>query len=160
MPLTNAQKLLVKAEITADPALNNEPNTPDGNFAIALALNAQAVPDYYVWRTDVPTSDVKKAIVWTEYNGQSVSNQNAFALMISNGIINASQVNVRQGIQDIFSGPQQAGTRNALTEIAKRTARRIEKVLATGTGTQASPATMGYEGTISYQDVEASRNAV
>jgi hypothetical protein len=33
----------------------------------------------------------------------------------------------------------------------------VEKLLATGTGSDGSPATMGFEGPISYQDVQAAR---
>ncbi len=36
----------------------------------------------------------------------------------------------------------------------KRTATRGEKVFATGTGSDASPATLNYEGAISYNDVK------
>lgn len=159
MALTTEQNTTLKAAILADSVLNAFPNTPDGAFAIADALNLTNVPDFIVWRTDIPTKDVKKVVVWTEYVGRSVGEQGAFSLMISNGIIDASQTNVRQGIQDIFSGPSGANTRSALTAISKRKARRIEKILATGTGTDASPATMTYEGTISYQDVYAARNS-
>ena len=35
----------------------------------------------------------------------------------------------------------------------KRSATILEKILATGTGSDASPATMDYEGTVSYLDV-------
>jgi hypothetical protein len=40
----------------------------------------------------------------------------------------------------------------------KRPALLGEKILATGTGSDASPATLGYEGNISYQDVQAARS--
>ena len=37
----------------------------------------------------------------------------------------------------------------------KRAAKRAEKLLSTGAGTTATPATMGFEGSRTYQDVEA-----
>lgn len=40
----------------------------------------------------------------------------------------------------------------------KRPATVAEKVLATGTGTTASPATMGHEGAVSYADVQSARS--
>lgn len=159
MPLTAGQYSTLKTAILADATLNAYPNTGDGNYDLAVYLsNTLAEPPFIVWRTNVPTKDVKAALVWTEYIGRSVGERGAFELMISNGTLDASNVNVRQGIQDCFSGPSGVGTRTALTTIAKRSATLIEKILATGTGTDAAPATMAVEGTISGADVQIARN--
>ena len=40
----------------------------------------------------------------------------------------------------------------------KRGATRLEKLYTTGTGTEASPATLDVEGPIGYQEVMAARN--
>ena len=48
----------LKAHILADSALNAHPNTPDGAFAIADAMNLAANPDYWVWRTSVPKKEI------------------------------------------------------------------------------------------------------
>jgi hypothetical protein len=40
----------------------------------------------------------------------------------------------------------------------KRAATRAEKLFSTGTGSTASPATMAFEGVVTYQDVSAARN--
>jgi hypothetical protein len=157
--LTSSQQGTLKAAILADSQLNAFPNTTDGNFDLAVFLGGLASPAFRVWRTNVPTKDVKNAIVWTEYIARSQGERDAFVLMISNGIINGADVNIRQGIQDIFSGPSGATTRTNLTAISKRDATRIEKILATGTGSDASPATMTYEGSISGTDVAAARNS-
>lgn len=157
--LTTEQKATLKAAIEANSTWNAFPNTDDGNFDLAVVLSQTASPAFRVWRTDVPTKDVKKAINWTEYIARSAGERGAFELMISNGIINGADVNIRQGIADCFSGPNGALTLAALTDIAKRDARTIEKILATGTGSQASPATMGFEGAINFQDVKAARNS-
>lgn len=155
MALTNAQLTTLAADIEADPALAAIPKTTDGAFAVAAEYNKLASPDFYVWRTDVPTSDVKKAIVWTEYVGASINagDRDGFNLMISNGIVDASNVNVRAGIAEIFKNA--TGTRDALVAIAKRLAKRAEKLFATGgDGAQATPATMTFEGNLSHQHVE------
>lgn len=158
MAFTTAQLTLIKAEIDADPMLSGQPNTPDGAFAIAEMLNLEDAPAYVVWRTNIPTHDVKDAIVWTEYINLGVGERGGFELMISNDIVDASSINIRQGIQDIFSGPNQADTRTNMVAISKRNARRIERILVTtGTGTSGDPGTMGYEGTISYRDVLEAR---
>jgi len=159
MALTIAQQTTVKADILATPELNVLPNNSDGAFAIAALYNLEAVPSFVAWRTDIPTKDVKTAVVWTEYIGRSVGERAAFELIISNGIVNAADTNIRQGFQDIFSGPNGATTRANLVSVAKRNTSRIEKLLATGTGTDASPATMTFEGSISFQDIELARNS-
>ena len=157
--LTTTQLTTLKNDILGDPVLNAFPNTPDGNFEIAKAYNLPASPAFRVWRTDVPTKEVKLGVVWTEYIGRSQGERDAFEFMLSNGTINAADANIRQGIQDIFSGPSGASTRANLVAIAKRDARRAEKLFATGTGTDASPGTMTFEGSLSFQDVEAARNS-
>jgi hypothetical protein len=158
MALTPAQLQTLKAAIVADPALNAQPQTTDGAFAIADALNALASPAFRVWRSAVPTKDVKNAIVWTEYISRSVGEKSAFELMISNGVINPSDANIRQGILDIFSGPSAAVTRTNLTEMGKRDATRAEKLFAVGTGSDVSPAALTFEGALGYQDVMAARS--
>jgi len=59
----------------------------------------------------------------------------------------------------VFSGAGGATTRANLTAISKRDATRIEKLLATGTGSDAVPAVMAFEGNVSYQDIELARNS-
>lgn len=157
MPLTTAQLTTLKADILADPALAAQPNNSDGAFAIAAVYNTVATPDFIVWKTDVPTSVCKQAMVWTEFISRSAGEREAWQFMLSNGTINPSDANVRQGIQDIFSGAGGAASRAALLAIAKRKATRAEKLFATGTGSDASPATMGFVGNLSYQDVELAR---
>lgn len=157
MALTSAQLTSLKSEILADPILNAQPMNSDGAFFIAAELNKLAVPDFIVWKTDVTTVNIRAALVWSEYDTLSVSKQNAFSFLCSNGTVNAALANVRQGISSIFAGPGQSGNLAALIAIAKRKATRVEKVLAAGTGSDASPATMSFEGSLSFQDVEAAR---
>lgn len=65
--LTNAQALLLKTEIQADATLNAQPDTGTGNQVIADALNLQAVPNFPVWRTEVPVGTIYNAIDWAAY---------------------------------------------------------------------------------------------
>ena len=157
MSLTVSQLTALKLAILADPVLAAQPLNSEGAFAIALALNLEAVPPFVVWRTNVPTADMKKAMVWTEFIARSAGEREAWQFMLANGIVDASQVNVRQGVQDIFSGPGGAGSRAAIVAIVKRNATRAEQILATGIGTTAAPATLSFEGRLTFQDVEAAR---
>lgn len=170
MALTAAQKATIKADILADGTLNAQPNNSDGAFAIAAAYNLAAAVDFWVWRTAVDkkeftnqTSQDGTNFTWVG-NGfitRSAGEQTAWAeLFNSTHQVNASLPNVRQAFSDIFSGTgNAAANRTHMMSIARRKATRIEKLLATGTGSTASPGVMGFEGDISYQDVGEARNS-
>ena len=68
-------------------------------------------------------------------------------------VLNPSVAAIRAALDD-FCGSQNT-LKAAIQTVQKRTATRGEKLLSTGTGSTVSPATMGYEGTLTYQDVEA-----
>lgn len=152
MSLTTTQLQLFKADIAAS-EFSGLPQNSDSAFAIAAAYNLEASPAYVVWRNGIPTKEVKRNINWVEYLSCSVSEKQTFELIISNGIIDAGDANIRQGFQDIFSGPQKVQTRTNLVEMAKRNATRLEKLFAEGLGTTISPSTLTFEGSIGYQDV-------
>lgn len=167
--MTNAQLLLLRADIAADPILNAKPNTSDGAFDIAAAMNLAAALDFWVWRTAVPKNEFTNntsvdgtTFTWVG-NGfitRSAGEQTAWS-QIFNGTnqVNPSLANVRQAFADIFSGTgNAAANRTHLSAIARRKATRAEKLLSTGTGTTVAPGTMGYEGSVSYDDVLAARN--
>lgn len=157
--MTPADLTKLKNDILADPALAALPNNDDGNFAIAAAYNLQASPNFTVWKTSVDTAAAKDAVNWTEFIGRSQGERDAFQFMLSNHVINPSRANVRQGIQDIFSGASGVNSRTALLALSKRFATRAEKLFSTGTGSDASPATLTFEGTLAYSDISAARNS-
>lgn len=167
--LTSAQLVILRADILADPTFATIPQTPDGAFAIADVYNLTAVPDYWVWRTSVTkencvqeTSSDGTTFNWTGagFITRTQGERDAWhELFDVSGRCNASLPNVRQAFLDIFSGgtvPAPAN-RTHLATIARRKATRSEKLYATGTGSTASPATMVFEGLISYQEVERAR---
>lgn len=159
MALTTQQLASLKADILADPILAAEPMNDDGHFDIAAAYNLPASPSFTVWKTAVSTSDVKDVVNWTEFIGRTAGERDAFQFLLSNEIINPSSPNVRQGIQDMFSGPSGVTSRAAIFARSKRGSTRAEKLFASGTGSDGSPATMSFEGNLSYADVSAARNS-
>lgn len=168
--LTQSQLQTIKNEILADPVLNAYPNTADGNFAIAAALNLTAVPAWWVWRQHVSKADfVQGASIdgtvfnWTGtgFITRSAGERDAWREMFNGeGFANPSLANVRQAFLDIFSGAIEPAPSNRthLRAVARRTASRVEKILATGTGSTSAPGTMTFEGAISFQDVQDARN--
>lgn len=159
MALTPAQLATLKASILADPVLAALPNTPDDNWRIADAYNAAASPGFTVWKSLVPIGEVGKKFNGAELAGLTSGNQSrlqTLAVYFKDGV-NPSLTDTRAFFDDVFSGSGGATTRANLLALWKRLATRVEKLFATGAGSDASPATMGFEGRIYYTDVEAAR---
>lgn len=171
MSLTPSQLTTLKTDILADQALSAFPNTPDGNFAIAQAYAVIASPDFWVWRTRVTKSELVNdtSVDGTTFNWtgagfitRSQGERDAFReLFNGSGVVNPSLSQVRQAFADIFSGQTQPAPANRthLLTVARRKATRVEKLFATGTGSTASPATMGFEGALTGDDVQEARNS-
>ena len=162
MPLTTAQKITLKAAIVANPTWSAFPLNGDGYLDLARLLSTEIVaPAFVVWRTNVSTREVGEAMNSAEVAGLTTANTNRLVVMeaYSAGSFNASRADTRAGFDSVFSGAGGVLTRAALLLIYKRSATQIEKILATGTGSDALPATMGFEGAISDVDVSAARNS-
>lgn len=169
MALTSAQLATLKAAILADGTLNAQPNTNVGNSVVAATLNANAVPDFWVWRTSVTkdelvgsTSVDGTTFSWTGagYITRAQGERDAFRdIFDSGGACNPSLPSVRGAFVDIFSGTTAPAPANRthLATVSRRKALAIEKIFASGTGSTASPATMGREGRITPDDIEQAR---
>lgn len=159
--LTVQQQATVKADILANPDLNAQPNNSDGAFEIARLYNLNAAPNFTVWKSAVTIGEVGQKINGTELAGLTTANNTrlqTLAMYLAGGV-NPSIPDNRQFFDDVFSGAGGANTRANLLVLWKRLATRIEKLFATGTGSDPSPATLIFEGPISYQDVGAARNS-
>ena len=171
MTLSPAQMSTLKTDILADPALTSQPMTSDGAFAIAAVYNLLASPAYWVWRTSVTKKEMTEQVSRTgttfTYVGngfitRSAGEQTTWQQLFENGVINPALANVRQAITDILSGTGNAAlNRTHMDTVARRQARRIEKLFAVGTGldTTAGAGTMAFEGEVSWQDVQAARES-
>ena len=165
MPLTSAQNTTLKNHILATPDLNAVPATYDGAYALADLLNAIASPDFIVWKVLLHEQEITSLTSaentvwsWPAFISRSVGEQTGWARMFNGTYtINPSLAQVRAGIADIFSGGTGAAQRTHLLAIAKEKATRIEKLLATGTGTTADPATRVHVGNISPMEVYMAR---
>lgn len=161
MALTVTQLQALKLDFDADPVLSIIPNTPDGNYEIAAAYNLAASPDFIVWRTQVSQDEImQNGFDWVRVDNLSVGKARIWEWMFGNDAksINPAKSNVRAGIDEVWKGVQaDLNVRAAVYVHCKRVASRVEKLLSTGTGTDADPATMGYEGTITHSDVSSMR---
>jgi len=161
MALTPAQLTTLKNNIIADGTLNALPNNSDGAFAIAIAYNLPASPNFTVWKTNVSISDVGQKFNGTELAGLTTLNNTrlqTLAVFLAAGV-NPSLPDNRQFFDDIFSGAGGTNTRANLLALWKRLATRAEKLFATGTGSDPAPATLVVEGALSFQDVINARNS-
>lgn len=170
--LTNGQLQALKAVIVGDATLNAFPNNADGNIEVAAALNLNASPDYWVWRTALSIGEIYETTTadgtfwsWPIFIARSQGERDGWRTMVGSGSINPSLANTRQGIADIFSGAGGATQRTHLLAVARRKASRAEKSLAVATingagtrGSTANPDTMTFEGKLTHLDVEAARN--
>lgn len=146
--LTPAQLQALKADILANSDLNIQPMNSDGAFEIARRYNLAASPAFYVWRTNVTRSEIYHIVStegtswsWTTYKNQGATEQNAWVQMFMGDQADFSKDNLRAGIAALFTGSAQANAqRDHCLAAGKRTATRAEKLFATGTGSQASPA--------------------
>lgn len=158
MALKPAQKTKLLAAIAADPALSSVPNTNDGAFEIAQALNMDSNPAFIVWRSNYNASQIREAITSaaTQLDNLTASKRQSL-LWWAEGTYDMGKVATRAAVTDFTTGF--ATLQNALLDGGKRTALRIEAILSTGTGTAADPGKLGREGQISYQDVFEARSS-
>lgn len=154
--MTPAQLQIIKSDILANPDLSAFPPGPDGAFAIAAAYNEPTT--FTVWRSNVGAEEVmNNGFVWTAVDSLTAGKARIWEWMTRYGSINPSKANVRQGIQDCFGAGSAMVT--GILPHCKRFATRAEKLLATGVGSNAAPAVMGFEGAVTYQDIELARAA-
>jgi hypothetical protein len=152
--LTPAQSSTVLAWINSH--FPGAPLGSDSAFTIAIALNV-ATAAFQVWKSIMTIAQVGATFDPVELatlTATQLQQLEVLALYNAQGMSPAT-TSVRTFYINLFSG--KPITLAALASAAQRLATTIEQLLATGTGTNASPATMGYEGPISYQDVQIVR---
>ena len=160
MALTTSQLATLKAHINASADMNTQPLNSDGAFEIARLFNLQASPAFTVWRSNVSSDEIGNAWVGTDIDGMSALNMQRLQLLLGSsrqGSFDMSRADRRAGFENPFGANQNNASRVAMRAVWKRLASRAEKLLATGTGSEADPAVAGWEGTLSYQDVERAR---
>jgi hypothetical protein len=162
---TAAANAAIRAAIQADQSLLDLANVGDYG-PLADHFNAPATPDCWAWRTNVRRDEITSAtsvdattFTWSgtgAYINRSAAEREAFREVFTlGGTVNMAMTNNRQCFDDVFSGTAAAAVNNRahIKAIGRRTATRIEKLLATGTGSTADPAVMEFEGKISPAEI-------
>lgn len=153
--MTPAQKLIIKNYVQADLTLNASPRDNGGAYEIATAMNQPATPSFIVWKTSVSIDEImRNGMNWTRVDNLSVGKARIWDWLSKLGFIDASKINVRAGIDAAWQGTaDDLAVRTTIYVHCKRTASLVEKLLATGVGTDISPATMGFETIVNYNDI-------
>lgn len=163
--LTSTQLATLKAAINADPVLAAFPNNPDGAFAIKDLLNLPASPAWTVWRTSVTRKEIlQNGFDWTRLDNLSVGKARIWSDIFVEGALNPSKANVRSGIEAVWVGTAaDLAVRAAVYVHCKKVATRAQKLFSTGTGSDATPATMDANVDenfqLTYSDVDEARNS-
>lgn len=151
--LTLEQRQTLKVWVDA-----NVPNATE--HSTQAALNSLSDPAFIVWRTLVTRSEIlNNGFDWTRLDNLSVGKARVWDAIFSmsdefgDAALNPSKINVRTGIESVWVGTSaDLAVRAAVYAHCKRTATNAEKVLAAGTGSDAVPGTLTFEGEISLQD--------
>src|SRR5512139_2212282 len=150
--LTDAQKVTLKADILANADTLAAYNI--GNLdALEKLYNAQATPTFTVWKGTLTSAEARAAISGGDGLAQLdnlTGGKRDSLLWVFNDTTYPGNAAQRAAIEGL------CGTQNtlkaAILAAQKRTATRLEKLFAIGTGSDASPATLAVDGAVSYME--------
>lgn len=158
---TQAQLNIIKADMLTHAELDAARLAGD-DTTLAAYYNTIASPAFTVWRTNVSLDEIQanSAFDWALVDNLTVGKGRIWEWMFNNQAtsINPSKSNVQAGISACWVGSAPlVAVRDAILLQCKRSATRLEKLFATGTGTVASPAIMVVEGDISPAEISGAR---
>jgi len=148
--LAGAIRSSADTEVVAALAIRND-------FRLAELYNAPS--GRIVWRSSVSKNEVGKAFVASALAAITAGNNDKLANFAAwNETVEPARADQRAFFDDIFSVAAGATTRAALNALWRRPATRAESIFAVGTGTEAAPATLGWEGAVSLNDISDALN--
>jgi len=150
--LTPQQQTALRTFVAADAVLSAIPQNSDGAYALSDALKVIPSPAFVVWKTTVSIDEImRNGMDWARVDNLSVGKARIWDWLSRLGSFDASRINIRAGIDAAWVGTAADLAVRAQVYIhCRRPANILEKLFATGTGSDASPATMavGVEGSI------------
>lgn len=159
--LTSEQMATLKADILAATDQATVDARANGQTTVLAGIyNQAASPAFYVWRTSFTPDQAREAISGGDGLSQLdnlTAGKRDSLLWVFDGNTNPSNATQRNAIVSL------CGTQNtlkaAIAAAQKRTVTRAERLFVTGTGTEDSPGTLGWEGTLSGDDVASAMSA-
>jgi hypothetical protein len=148
---------------------------------VALAEWCNESSTFIVWRSSVSIDEIFDGIVWANFtpnpspDGTAAWTNRALAcqgkqfnlqtMIVGRESLNASKLRIRAGLQDALTdvpsganGAVRAAGWDNVLPVLKRPATNAEAMFTTGTGTDAAPGILRFEGTISVQQVGEAMN--
>jgi hypothetical protein len=158
--MNQTQLQSLKTYIDSVPEWAALPNNSDSSFFISDELAKAVTPDFIVWKSIVERKEIlQNGFDWTRLDNLSVGKARVWSDIFVEGSLNPSKANVRSGIESVWVGTSQdIAVRAAIYIHCKRTANHVEKLFATGTGTDAAPAVMDIEGKLPYSVIDQARS--
>lgn len=155
--LTTAQLTAMRAACFADPTAAAFFVDPGNAAGLRAYLNGAST--FIAWRTSVSQDEImQNGFDWTRVDNLSVGKARVWEWLFANEArtMNPSKPNVRAGIDQVWQGTTaDLAVRAAVYGHCKRAATRAERMLASGTGTDATPGNLTFEGEIA--DVDAAQ---
>jgi hypothetical protein len=112
---------------------------------------------FVVWRTQVNQDEImQNGFDWVRVDNLSIGKARIWEWLFDNDqrSINPSKANVRAGIDEAWKGTAaDLAVRAAVYVHCKRPATRAEQILGSGTGTDATPGLLTFEGSVSINDI-------
>lgn len=108
---------------------------------------------FVVWRSSVPIDEYRAAMTWTEVDALTVGKARIWDWLTSGMTLPLAPATaaVRQGLADCWGAA--TATRAALLAASKRFATVAERIFVTGTGSNATPGDLVFEGSITITDI-------
>lgn len=177
--LTETQIATLRAVVLAESSLDTARATGD-DYAIAAWCNANASPAYQVWNTQTATQAIADSVTWsnltpldaadgtTTFTNRALVAQakqlNLQIFLQGREFLSTGKPNIRSGLQDSLtnlptgaSGALISGGWATVKNVIQRPARNAEKILASGSGTSASPSTLTFEGLVTPDEASLLR---
>lgn len=149
--MNSTQLTALRVAALADPTAAAFFQAPGNAAGLQAYLNGQST--FVVWRTAVTQDEImQNGFDWTRVDNLSVGAARVWEWMFDNDAksINPSKANVRAGIEAVWKGTAaDLAVRAAVYVHCKRLATVAEKMLATGTGTDANPGLATFSGEVS-----------
>lgn len=151
---TQPQKDLLNTAIRAEPSIAT--CVTEGNDGcMADWLNSTST--FVVWKTALQEVDVLQsdAFNFSLVDSLTAGKRDEWSnFLFREGKCNPSKANIRAGLLDIWSGTAaKTSVYNEIISLSKRNASQAEKVLATGTGTTATPEILTFEGSFNINEL-------
>lgn len=161
MTLTTQQKSTLKAALLADPALTQHVIDRRDDL-IAAYYNELASPAFTVWRSMVPRSDLLvDGFDWTQVDNLTAGQARIWEWLFDNDErkFNPALLGTRNAVAECWKGTAaKVAVGTFVLGLCKRSATRLEKLFAVGTGSVAVPAVATVEGELSVNEVSGILN--